>query len=165
MSDGGSGGSTEPIVLGPDAKLPGVIVTITGVAGGTGTNGNFVPGDALRATFTVADNAGIAIPLDSLAHVGILVSGPTDHYQRVIPLVDDVATTAVANADGSYTYTFAMTLPATYAAPYNDTATFGAEDGERTGQPLAAGTYTVGMEASRLFVAGGKLVTDGIAPS
>lgn len=158
--DGGSGGSPEPIVLGPDERLPGVVVTITNLEGGTGANGNFVPGDTLRATFTIATSAGTPILLDTLAHVGILVSGPIDNYQRVIPLVDDVATAAVRNANGSYTYTFATALPATIAAPYNDTPTFGVDDGERTGQSLPSGTYTVGMEASRQFIAGGKPVTD-----
>jgi hypothetical protein len=155
-----AGGPTEPGTLGPDDKLPGVVVTITGVAGGTGTNGNFAPGDPVRATFTVTDRSGARIPLDALSHLAILVSGPTDNYQRVIPLVEGIAPATTWNADGSYTYAFATPLPGTYAAPYNDTPAFGAADGERTGQPLASGTYTVGMEAARELVAGDKHFTD-----
>jgi hypothetical protein len=154
------GGSPDPIVLGPDDGLPGVVLEITSIEGGTGPNGNVLPGDPLRATFRVETRAGAPIPLDTLAHVGILVSGPTGGYQRVIPLTEDVVTAAAWNPDGSYTYTFSGGLPATYAAPINDTAAFGPDDGERTGQSLSAGTYTVGMEATRLYLAGDQLVAD-----
>jgi hypothetical protein len=157
--DGGEG-SSAPVVLGTDEKMPGLVVTITGLDGGTGANGNFVAGDSPSVTFTIADNAGHPIRLDNLARVGILVSGPTSNYQRVLPIVTDVIATAMWNANGSYTYTFATPLPGTYAAPYNDTTAFGTEDGERTGQSLASGTYTVGMEAYRSFSADNVLLRD-----
>ncbi|HEY5948184.1 MAG TPA: hypothetical protein VIV40_21960, partial [Kofleriaceae bacterium] len=159
--DGGTGsGSTDPIVLGPDDKLPGLVITITALDGGTGPGGNFMPGDTVRVTFRIADKQGTSIALDTLARAGILISGPTDNYQRVIPIVSDVVTASTWNLDGSYTYAFAAPLPATYAAPYNDTTAFGADDGERTGQPLSSGTYTVGMEAARMFTANGELLRD-----
>lgn len=141
---------TSPSALGPDDKRPGVVVTITQLAGGTGANGNFLPGNTMAVTFSLTDRAGRKIPLGELSHAGILVSGPTSNYQRVLPMASDVATQAVANADGTFTYAFATPLPATYAAPLNDSAAFGVDDGELTGQPLAAGTYTVGIEARRL---------------
>ena len=73
-----------------------------------------------------------------------LVSGPTFNYQRVIAEQTDLLTASVKQADGSYTYTFASAIPATYLAPFNDTASFGPEDGELTGQALLEGTYTRG---------------------
>ncbi len=149
-----------PEVLGPYDKLPGLVITIARVEGGSGTNGNLLPGDTPRVTFSFANRAGAPISLAQIADAGILISGPTTGYQRVVPLTRDVTTRATANADGSYTYTFASPLPATYAAPYNDTGSFGAADGELTGQPLAAGTYTIGMEARRLFTVGGEDLAD-----
>lgn len=154
------GGSIQPIVLGPDEKLPGLVVTITSLAGGSGPGGNFAPGDTMSVTFTVADAAGTRIPLETLSRGAILVSGPTENYQRVIPIVSDVIAASASNTDGSYTYTFATPLPAVYAPPYNDTTAFGPEDGERTGQALSAGTYTVGMEAARAFIANGAPLND-----
>jgi hypothetical protein len=149
-----------PPVLGPDDQRPGLVLSIQTIAGGTGTNGNAKPGDQLAVTFTIEDNAGKRIPIEALSRAGILVSGPTTNYQRVIPIISDVKTAAVANADGSYTYTFATGLPTSYAAPYNDTNAFGADDGELTGQPLASGTYSVGMEAARPVFADGAMISD-----
>ena len=151
---------TDPLVLGPDEKRPGLVLAITNIAGGSGTNGNFMPGDTVSVTFTIATKAGTPVPLAALSRGGILVSGPTSGYQRVIPIVSDVKNVAVSNSDGSYTYKFATALPATYAAPYNDTASFGVDDGELTGQPLASGTYTVGMEAARPVIADGVTLND-----
>lgn len=141
----------DPTELGPYDTLPGLHLVISGVAGGSGPNGNAMAGDTLRVTYAAVDDADVKIPLEQLVDVGILISGPTSGYQRVVPLVRDVAARSTANADGTYTYTFAAPLPAVYAAPYNDTTAFGADDGERTGLALAPGTYTIGMEARRLF--------------
>src|SRR6185369_15756431 len=75
----------------------------------------------------------------------ILASGPSFNYQRVLPEATNVASTAIDNGDGTYTYTFATPIPAAYAAPLNDSDAFGADDGELTGQALLPGTYTLGL--------------------
>jgi OmcA/MtrC family decaheme c-type cytochrome len=73
------------------------------------------------------------------------VGGPTFNYQRVIAEQSDVATASTQNSDGSYTYRFPVAIPGTYLAPLNDTASFGPDDGELSGEALLAGTYTVGL--------------------
>jgi hypothetical protein len=153
-------GSSDPIELAPGEAMPGVVVTVTATSGGTGTGGNFLPGDPVQVTFTIEDDSGARIPLDALSEAHALLSGPTSGYQRVIPQTSDVIDTSTWNADGSYTYAFPAALPATYAAPYNDTDAFGADDGERTGDALAAGTYTIALEAVRLFIANDQLAPD-----
>lgn len=153
-------GDPTPAALGDLEHLPGLAITMVELDGGTGTGGNFLPGDTITVTFTLTDGAGERIPLDALSEAAALVSGPTTGFQRVIPLTADVIERAEWNVDGSYTYAFATPLPATYLAPYNDTAAFGADDGERTGEALAAGTYTVAIEGVRLYEHDGEIVPD-----
>ena len=62
------------------------------------------------------------------------------------------------NADGSWSYTIPAAIPATYLAPYNDTASF--TDGELTGQALLDGTYTVGFQAYKNYTVEGEPVRD-----
>ncbi|MEK7412152.1 MAG: cytochrome c3 family protein, partial [Planctomycetota bacterium] len=71
-----------------------------------------------------------------------------------------VKTRAVDNGDGTFTYTFANPLPATYLAPLNDSPSFDADDGELTGQPLIDGTYTVAMQAYQNFTINGVVYRD-----
>jgi OmcA/MtrC family decaheme c-type cytochrome len=146
--DGTSG--TTPIVptntiLQKWEDPPGVVLAITSITGATGPSGTFQAGDRLAVRFTAKKNDGTSWALSELASGHILVSGPTFNYQRVIPDTTDVLTAAVDNLDGTFTYTFAATLPAAYLAPINDTTAFGDLDGELTGDPLLAGTYTVGF--------------------
>jgi hypothetical protein len=136
------------------------VITVDAIEGGSGGGGNFQPGDTMTVTFRVEDLDGKRIPLDALSRARMLISGPTSHYQRVVPLVSDVIDASVWNNDGSYTYTFAAPLPDVYAAPYNDSASFDADDGELTGQPLEAGTYALGIEMARLYLVDGEQVQD-----
>jgi OmcA/MtrC family decaheme c-type cytochrome len=124
---------------------PGVNVAILQISGGSGSGGNFRVGNQVRVTYTLTKNDGTAWKLAEMGFGKMLVSGPTFNYQRVLPEVSDVATASVENADGSFTYTFADPIPATYAPPYNDTPSFGPGDGELTGEALLDGTYTVGL--------------------
>ena len=48
--------------------------------------------------------------VDVARDVQALVSGPTFNYQRVMAEKNDLVTTAVAQANGSYTYTFPTAL-------------------------------------------------------
>lgn len=152
--DGATGppGASAPAATTPTAKsidkdeaAPGVNIAITGVSGAGGATGNFAVGDTLSVTFTALKDDGSRWDITEFSFARAMVSGPTFNYQRVLAEVNNVATAAVENADGSWTYTFASAIPATYLAPLNDTASFDADDGELQGQALLDGTYTVGM--------------------
>lgn len=127
-----------------DAQAPVLLVAITEVEGGSGVGGFFEPGDVLAVTFTLTQADGTPWGLSELSEGLALVSGPTFNYQRVLPAALDVLTSAEELASGNYRYRFAP-LPATYAAPYNDTGAFGIGDGELTGLALFDGTYTLGL--------------------
>lgn len=155
-SDGGTGpagssgtntntGITSGTTLTAVDNAPGVVIAVTSVTGQTGSGGNFQVGDKPSVTFTVKKTNGTPWHLNEMSSGRIMISGPTYNYQRVIPSQSDLITRSVVNSDGSYTYTFASGFPATYAAPLNDSATHGANDGELQGQSLLAGTYTIGL--------------------
>ena len=165
QGDAGPAGPQGPV--GPNATtltrwddLPGVVVVITGVAGGTGTGGNLRAGDTARVTFTVKRKDGRNVALSELSSTAIYMSGPTSNYQRVIASQSDVKTRAVDNGGGSWTYTFAVPIPATYLAPLNDSPAFDAGSGELTGQALLDGTYTVAMTAYQNFTIDGVVYRD-----
>lgn len=159
---GPGGGTTNPtsteVVQGK--STPGMNLTILSLGGATGAGGNYAVGDRLVVTYTLKKNDGTDWDLSEMNFGRILVSGPSFNYQRVIPEVTNLATASVQNTDGSYTYTFASGIPATYAAPYNDTASFDADDGELTGQTLLGGTYTVGMYFGWNFTVGEESYRD-----
>ena len=141
-------------------NAPGVVLAVTSVTGQTGATGNFQVGDKPAVTFTVKKSDGTAWHLNEMGTGRIFLSGPTFNYQRVLPRADDLITRSVANGDGSYTYTFASGLPATYAAPYNDSATYGLADGELKGTALLAGTYTIGIATSWNYTVDGVAKKD-----
>ena len=151
----GGGGPTNSVLEQGDAP-PGVNVAVVSLSGGSGAGGFFKVGDTITARFTLTKDDGSAWDVAEMSTGRALVSGPSFNYQRVIPEVANVATAAVRNADGSYSYTFATAIPAVYAAPLNDTPTFGVEDGELTGQPLLAGTYTLGLYFAWNFTVDGE---------
>ena len=152
-SDGKDGAPGEvippstPNVLTREQNSPGVNVAITAVGGAGNSDGSFKVGDRPSVTFTLKKNDGTTWNIAEMSRARILMSGPTSNYQRVIAEQSDVATAAVQNADGSYTYTFssASAIPANYLPPVNDSASFGLDDGELQGQPLDPGTYTIGL--------------------
>lgn len=144
--------------LGPDDPLPGVVVDVTSVSGGTGASGQARVGDRLTVQFTVANDASDALALSSLSRGSIYISGPTSNYQRVIASQSDVLTRATQVATGTYSYTFAVAIPATYLAPLNDTTNL--TEGELTGQALLDGTYTVGIELRKDFEVDDEVLRD-----
>lgn len=150
----GSGATNTVLHQGDD--LPGVNLTITGVSGGTATGGRFRVGDRPAVTFTLTKDDASSWDLAEFSFARTLVSGPTFNYQRVIAEKSDVGSAAVLNTDGSYTYTFADPIPATYLAPLNDTASFGAADGELQGEALLDGTYTVGLYVAWSYTVDGE---------
>jgi OmcA/MtrC family decaheme c-type cytochrome len=144
---GPPGGATTPTDLQRTEDSPGVNVAILAVTGASNSDGSFAAGDTPTVKFTLTKNDGSSWTLAEMSRGRIMLSGPTFNYQQVIPEVSDVPTRAVENADGSFSYTFATGLPATYPPPINDTLSFGSDDGELQGQTLLAGTYTIGISA------------------
>jgi len=159
----GADGSSDPApidtVLDKTQDVPGVVVRITGLYGASGADGTFQVGDRIEVEFTVKMDDGTDIPIDELDFLGILVSGPTFNYQRVIAEVDDVIDAAVAGSGHSYTYTLPA-IPERYLPPFNDSASFGSGDGELSGQDLLAGTYTVGITARKDYTVTGSVQVD-----
>ncbi len=150
--DGEDGSDGAPAPVPPTATTveqgedtPGMVLDIVSLGGATGAGGSFRVGDTVSVTYTLQKSDGDDWNLAELNYGRIMISGPTFNYQRVIPERSDVLTASVRNADGSLTYTFPTGIPATYAAPYNDSEAFGPEDGEMTGENLLNGTYSVGL--------------------
>lgn len=139
-------------------ELPGVVVEVQAVSGGTGPGGAFRSGDFITVDYSVKQDDGTSISLTKLARTAVMVSGPTFSYQRVIASQSDLATKSTVNDDGSYRYRFSVPIPETYLAPLNDTANFTA--GELTGQALLSGTYTIGIEARRDITIGEEVFRD-----
>lgn len=140
---GATGPQGDPGLAAGDA-LPDTVVTITNVSGSSPVE----LGGPVNVTFTIQDGTSNTIAIEELDRFSIYVSGPTENYQRVIVPEGD-RTKITTNADGSYTYALGN-LPTTYAKPVN--ATTGG------GGTVAAGTYTVGIEARRTFTVDGESV-------
>lgn len=138
------------------------MVRVLGVIGGSGSGPGvpFFVGDAVTVQFTLEQGDGSPWGLGEMTFSSAMVSGPTFNYQRVIAEQNDVATRAVKNVDGSYSYTFSTGLPSTYLPPLNDSPAIGSVDGERAGQPLGAGTYTVGLGFAWSYTVDGTSYVD-----
>ncbi len=147
---------TTPTEVDPRAEAPAIQVAIVRLEGASGPAGSFHPGDRLAVTFDLLHEDGTPWLLEELTGGAALVSGPTFNYQRVLPLHEDVTLRASRVRPGRYRYVFAEPLPAVYAAPYNDSADFGPGDGELTGTPLLAGTYTLGLSFAWKYTVTGE---------
>jgi hypothetical protein len=62
----------------------GVNLTVTSVEGGTGAGGNHQAGDPIQATFTVKDDAGVDLQINSLTRFQMILVGPTSNTQWVL---------------------------------------------------------------------------------
>lgn len=141
-----------------DNGLPGLVIEVLSLKGAA-SGGNFGVGDEIRVNFTCELDDGTPVLLDELDSGSIYVSGPTFNYQRVIERQQNLVDGSVRNKDGTWTYVL-LPLPATYEPPYNDSPAWGPEDGEMTGQALLDGTYTVGIEAYKLYTIEGQEYRD-----
>jgi OmcA/MtrC family decaheme c-type cytochrome len=140
---------------------PGITIEIKSITGATSADGTFRAGDQVTVNFTMKRTKdGTSWRLDEMASGRIMLAGPSYNYQRVIPEQQDVLTRSVTNADGTFTYTFAAPIPAVYAAPINDTLAFTDLDGELSGQPLVAGTYTIGLYSTWSYTVDGQPFRD-----
>lgn len=139
--------------LGIDDPLPGVVLAIESVTGGSLPSGNARAGDRLTITFSLRDDDGNALALSTFASGQAFASGPTFDYQRVLAAETDVVTRSVRLGAGRYAFSFANALPATYLAPLHDSGLL--TDGERTGESLLAGTYTVCLSLKKQYTIDG----------
>lgn len=144
--------------LGVDDPLPGVAIAIESVTGGSLPSGNARAGDRLTITFALRDDDGNALALSTFASGQAFASGPTFDYQRVLAAETDVVTRSAALGSGRYAFTFAAPLPATYLAPLNDSLLL--VDGERTGESLLSGTYTVALSLTKQYAIDGTIYAD-----
>ncbi len=146
----------EPTQLLPSDDAPGVVLSIDSLSGGSNSDGSFRSGDRVTLHFRVEKRDGTRWNLHELSAPGAIVSGPSFNYQRVIAEQTDLAERAVEQSDGSWVYTFADPLPAAYLAPLNDSSSFGALEGELTGDPLLSGTYSAGLALAWDYSVAGK---------
>src|SRR5262249_4481955 len=124
---------------------PGVVLTVTKLAGGTGSGGAFKSGDRPVVTWTATKTSGQSWTLPDLSDGVILVSGPTFNYQPVIAPQSDLFAASVDNHGGPFPSPSATPTPAASPPPANASPAFGPLDGELSGQTLLSGTYTVGL--------------------
>jgi hypothetical protein len=166
-SDGSPGIPGEPAPPPPtDTTLtkfedaPGVNPVITRVTGQTGPLGTFLPGDTLTVEFTLRKDDGQAWDIKELGSDNIFVSGPTFNYQYVIGRKTDLDSASKYLGDGKYRYTFADPIPDVYMDYENNDGPYDPDEGELAGQPLLAGTYTVGMYLRFAYTVDGNAYVD-----
>jgi OmcA/MtrC family decaheme c-type cytochrome len=104
-------------------EITGLNFTLTKVTNGT-------PGKAPTVTFTVRDNKGNGIPMSSFTSGGVLsltMAGPTTDYgytsfgsNVTTPgyVTESVAAATTCTSDGTCSYTFTHTIPATAKGTY-----------------------------------------------
>lgn len=160
-----SSSSPAGITAGPDIDppigddpLPGVLVEIKGIVGGTGAAGNFAVGDFISVDFTLATKDGRTLNPANMTRGAIMVSGPTFNYQRVIESQGDLFERLIKVGADTWRYTFQQPIPATYLEPINYTGRF--PEGVLAGQALLSGTYTVGIEARKDYEIDGESYRD-----
>lgn len=141
-----------------DSGLPGMVITIVSV---TTADTEFVPqfGKSVAVNFKLATRDGKAIAASDLNRFSTFISGPITHYQRVLA-AEGTISKIVDKGGGLYSYTFSKALPDKFIAPVNDSTAFGASDGEKTGQALTPGTYSVAIEARRSVTRGDETFND-----
>ena len=140
-------------------RVPGLQLTNVALSGSSGANGTFLVGDTPVLTFMLVDKAGTPV-IDlktNAAYSGtMLLSGPTDHRQRVYAqtAIKTLGTLAFDGTTNLYTYTLPSAFPATALPPLN--------------VPVAgyvvpanpAGTYTMWVYVNDTLVVNGQSFRD-----
>jgi OmcA/MtrC family decaheme c-type cytochrome len=139
------------------ANINGIKITDISVTGDAG-RGFFQPGDLPVVTFNIKDATNALIDMGNVQSLNLVISGPVENYQKILPLTG--STVALKGAGGvpstgtgPFTYTSPTAIPATYPAPANDSTAFSYAngDGELSGRALVSGSYTVMIYAYRQF--------------
>ena len=127
----------------------GMNVDVVGVTGGSGGGGNFQVGDFITVEFALTHDDGTAATISELSSSTAVFSGPTDHFQWILESASGnvVSASVYDSTAGTYSYTFASAIPATYSAQKNDTTDLGYDKGDWYGEALVDGTYRVGLMA------------------
>jgi OmcA/MtrC family decaheme c-type cytochrome len=163
------------------ANINGIQITDIAVSGDTG-RGYFLPGDFPIVTFNIKDANNALIDMGNVNSLNLVLSGPVENYQKILPTDPTKSTMAIkstatsgavtmtggvpATGTGPFTYTSPTAIPATYPAPANDSTafTFADGDGELSGLPLASGSYTVMVYVYRTFTIGTTTYREVSAP-
>lgn len=122
---------------------PGLVVEVLSVTGGTGPEGQVLPGDTAKVVFRAAQGDGTAIAPSALGSATLVVSGPLDHMQQTWK---STTVTVDAVADGS-DWAVEVPFPDVYPPQENDTVDLGEEVGDWRDLPVEAGTYRVALGA------------------
>lgn len=157
--DPGEPAPTDDVLL-PSEDAPGVNAEILALDGGSGDSDHFEVGDTLTVTFRLTKDDGSVWGLSELEQLRALLAGPSYNYQLILPQATDLLTASEFLGDGTYRYTFASPIPDVFPAPYNDTDSFGAGDGELQGEPLPGGTYTLSLYGYWGYSVGGESFRD-----
>lgn len=88
-------------------SMPGTVFSILNVNG--------TAGKSPTVTFTIKDKSGKPILPSDMTRLALILAGPNTDYTTY---VSEDARTAKGNADGTYTWTFAATVPAGAAGSY-----------------------------------------------
>jgi hypothetical protein len=89
----GNPGTDDELEQGDD--LPGLVVAIQSLTGGSASGGLFRAGDTIRVNYRLQKTDGSDWDLAELSSGRALVSGPTFNYQRVMLEVTDLLTASV----------------------------------------------------------------------
>lgn len=151
-----------PVLYDPNF-INGIKVQIISVTGQSGM-GFFQPGDFPVVTFNILTGNDTLIDMADVASVNLVMAGPSDLYQKILPVSGSSTLTVkgmggVANAGtGPFTYTSTVAIPANYPAPFNDSTGYVYADGwgELSGQALKPGSYTIMVYAFR------NITVDGV---
>ncbi len=143
------------------ANTLGLKVVVNSISGNTGA-GFFQAGDVPVVEFQVLDRDDQPVDMADIASVNLVVSGPVDNYQRILPASGTTLSLkgqggVPSSGNGPFAYTSAEPIPETYPPPFNDSADieFASGWGELSGQVLVPGSYTAYVYATRTFDSGG----------
>lgn len=147
----------HPPPLSRESLTTGLQVEILSVTGGSAA-GVFSPGDLPRVTFQINDRSGNPVDIADVASVNLVVSGPVENYQHVLPTTGTTMLLKGAggvpeSGVGPFTFTSPEAIPDVYPPPLNDSSAFDHEGGwgELAGRPLVSGSYTVLVYTARQF--------------
>ena len=150
--------------LADPTKIIGLKTLILSVTGNSGV-GFFAPGDKPVVVFQLLDANNTPVPIDNVASISFLLSGPVENYQKILAADPNTAaltiksTTATnctpATGTGPFTYVAATAIPANFPTQTHAQANnfpFTGGWGNLGGKPLISGSYTIAVWAYRNFI-------------
>jgi OmcA/MtrC family decaheme c-type cytochrome len=163
-----------------------IVDSVAGASGGTTPSTFFQAGDIPIVTFHMVDANNNPVDMANVASVNLVLSGPVENYQKILPTTGSTAAIKSTSATGAVTmtggvpptgtgpfvYTSPAALPANYPAPlnYGGNFTYAAGWGELYSQngagtsPLVSGSYTIMVYAYRQFTVGSATYREASPP-